>query len=58
MRRGAHIGRRGIRTWRAREVRVSTGGRWPVVADTTTIGSGPVEIRLEPAAFSIARPGR
>jgi diacylglycerol kinase (ATP) len=58
MRRGAHIGRRGIRTWRAHEVRVSTGGRWPVVADTTTIGTGTVEIRLEPAAFSIARPGR
>ena len=58
MRRGSHIGRRGIRTWRAREVRVSTGGRWPVVADTTTIGTGPVKISLEPAAFSIARPGR
>ena len=58
MRRGSHIGRRGIRAWRASEVRVSTGGRWPVVADTTTIGTGPVEIRLEPAAFSIARPGR
>ena len=26
--------------------------------EQTTIGTGPVEIRLEPAAFSIARPGR
>ena len=58
MRRGSHIGRRGIRTWRARTIRVSTGGRWPVVADTTNLGTGPVEIGIEPAAFSIARPGR
>src|SRR5262245_18233462 len=58
MRRGADMGRPGVHGWRARRIRVSTGERWPVIADTTDIGTGPVDIAVEPAAFTIAIPRR
>jgi diacylglycerol kinase (ATP) len=58
MRSGSHIGRRGVRTWRGREIRISTAGRWPVVADTTSLGTGTVSLTVEPAAFEIASPVR
>jgi diacylglycerol kinase (ATP) len=43
----------GIRRRRARRVRVSTGGRSPVIADTTDLGTGPVELTVEPAALRV-----
>lgn len=56
MRKGTHLGRRGVSTWRAEKIRISTGGRWPVIADTTSLGTGTVELTVEPASLEIARP--
>ena len=41
---------------RARHVRISTGGRSPVIADTTDLGTGPVELTVRPAALRIVAP--
>jgi diacylglycerol kinase (ATP) len=43
---------------RARRVRISTGGRSPVIADTTDLGSGPVDLTIRPAALRIVAPQR
>lgn len=58
MRKGTHLGRPGVSTWQAGTVRISTGGRWPVIADTTNLGTGTVELTVEPAAVELARPQR
>jgi diacylglycerol kinase (ATP) len=41
---------------RARRVRISTGGRSPVIADTTDLGTGPVDLTIRPAALRIVAP--
>jgi diacylglycerol kinase (ATP) len=56
LRRGTHVRRNGTRTWTARRVRVATGGRSPVVADTTNLGTGPVTLDVAPAALSVVTP--
>lgn len=56
LRRGTHLGRRGVRDWRARRIRIATGGRSPIIADTTNLGTGPVELTVEPAALEVASP--
>jgi diacylglycerol kinase (ATP) len=38
---------------RARHVRISTGGRSPVIADTIDLGTGPVDLTVRPAALRI-----
>jgi diacylglycerol kinase (ATP) len=38
---------------RARHVRLSTGGRSPVIADTTDLGTGPVDLTVLPGALRI-----
>jgi diacylglycerol kinase (ATP) len=38
---------------RAARVRISTGGRSPVIADTTDLGTGPVVLQVRPAALRI-----
>ena len=43
---------------RARRVRIVTGGRSPVIADTTDLGSGPVDLTIRPAALRIVAPRR
>lgn len=48
----------GYRCWRARRVRISTAGRSPIIADSTNLGAGPVELELAPAALAIVAPGR
>jgi diacylglycerol kinase (ATP) len=43
---------------RAGRVRISTGGRSPVIADTTDLGTGPVDLAIRPAALRIVVPQR
>jgi diacylglycerol kinase (ATP) len=54
LRRG--VDRPGIRRWRASRVRVSTGGRSPVVADSTLLGRGPVELTVAHDALRVVAP--
>lgn len=56
LRRGTHLGRRGTRTWTAESVRIATGGRSPVIADTTNLGTGPVTLEVAPAALALVAP--
>ena len=41
---------------RATRVRISTGGRSPVIADTTDLGTGPVDLTIRPAALRVVAP--
>jgi diacylglycerol kinase (ATP) len=56
LRRGTHVHRDGTRTWTAHRVRIATGGRSPVIADTTNLGVGPVTLSVAPAALSLVTP--
>jgi diacylglycerol kinase (ATP) len=56
LRRGTHVGRPGTRTWTAGRIRIATGGRSPVIADTTDLGTGPVTLAVEPAALALVAP--
>jgi diacylglycerol kinase (ATP) len=56
LRRGTHLRRRGTRTWTAERVRIATGGRSPVIADTTDLGTGPVTLEIVPAALPVVAP--
>jgi diacylglycerol kinase (ATP) len=56
LRHGTHLGRSGVRHWRARRVRIATGGRAPIIADTTNLGFGPVELSVQPGALRIVSP--
>jgi diacylglycerol kinase family enzyme len=51
LRAGAHIGQDGVSHRRVRHVRIAPGGRSPVIVDTTNLGSGTVELNVEPAAL-------
>jgi diacylglycerol kinase (ATP) len=53
LRRGAHLGRPGVTRVTARKVRLATGGRSPIIADTTNLGSGTVELTVVPGALQI-----
>ena len=56
LRRGTHLKQAGTRTWTAARVRVATGGKSPVIADTTNLGTGPVALEVEPAALPLVAP--
>jgi diacylglycerol kinase (ATP) len=56
LRRGTHLNRPGTRTWTAGRVRIVTGGRSPVIADTTNLGTGPVVLEAAPGALSVVAP--
>jgi diacylglycerol kinase (ATP) len=56
LRRGNHYGMPGVRTWRARNVRIDPGGASPVVADSTDLGSGRVELTVAPAVLEVVTP--
>jgi diacylglycerol kinase (ATP) len=56
LRDGAHLGRRGVRLWQAERIRIATGGSAPVIADTTNLGTGSVELTVVPAALPIVSP--
>lgn len=53
LRRGAHLGRPGVSRVAARRVRIATGGRSPIIADTTNLGSGTVELTVVPRALEL-----
>ncbi|MGH2921400.1 MAG: diacylglycerol/lipid kinase family protein [Gaiellaceae bacterium] len=58
VRRGTHLGRRGVRVRGARRIRIATRGRSPVVADTTVLSSGPVELAVRPHTLHVVAPAR
>jgi diacylglycerol kinase family enzyme len=53
LRKGTHVGRPGVQVRTARRVRIATGGRSPIIADTTNLGSGTVELTVERAALAV-----
>lgn len=53
LRRGTHLDRDGARAFRAETVRISTRGVSPVIADTTNLGSGTVELTVAPQALEL-----
>jgi diacylglycerol kinase (ATP) len=46
----------GIERSRVRRIRIVTGGRSPVIADTIDLGTGPVDLTIRPAALRIVAP--
>jgi diacylglycerol kinase (ATP) len=56
LRRGTHVGRRGVSVARASRVRIDPRGSSPVVADSTDLGSGPVELTVLPQALQVVTP--
>jgi diacylglycerol kinase (ATP) len=56
VRRGTHGGLPGVRTWRASSVRLDPGGASPVIADSTDLGSGPVELAVARGALQVVTP--
>ena len=52
LRRGTHLGRRGVAHERARSIRIATGGRSPIIADTTNVGET-AELTIAPRALAI-----
>jgi diacylglycerol kinase (ATP) len=57
LRRGHHLGRPEVTTWRARRIAIRTRGRSPVVADSEDLGSGPVFLEAVPGALRLVAPG-
>jgi diacylglycerol kinase (ATP) len=47
---------KGIVRDRARRIRIVTGGRSPVIADTLALGTGPVDLTIRPGALRIVAP--
>lgn len=56
LRRGTHLGREEVRAWRASRIRIDTGGRSPVICDSTNVGAGPVELEVERDALAVVAP--
>jgi diacylglycerol kinase (ATP) len=56
VRAGTHYGRPGVRAWRASHVRLDPGGASPVVADSTDLGAGPVDLQVVPGALQVVTP--
>ena len=53
LRRGTHLDRDGARIFRAEKVSISTRGASPVIADTTNLGSGTVELTVVSHALEL-----
>jgi diacylglycerol kinase (ATP) len=53
LRRGAHLALPGVTRLSAKSIRIATGGRSPIIADTTNLGTGTVELTVVPAALEI-----
>jgi diacylglycerol kinase (ATP) len=53
LRRGTHLERDGVRAFRAQTVRISTRGASPVIADTTDLGTGTVQLTAVPNALEL-----
>ncbi len=58
LKRGTHLGHGGVKIRLARQVRLAPDDRSPVVADTTVLSPGPVELAVRPRAVRIVGPGR
>jgi diacylglycerol kinase (ATP) len=58
LKRGTHLRRGGVRIRSARRIRIATRGRSPVVADTTVLSSGPVELTVHPRVIHVVGPAR
>jgi diacylglycerol kinase (ATP) len=58
LRRGTHLDRPGVNHMAAERIRISSGGRSPVVADTTDLGAGMVDIQVVPGALSVVQATR
>jgi diacylglycerol kinase (ATP) len=58
LKRGTHLAHAGARIRNAQRIRISTGGASPVVADTTVLGSGSVELAVRPNTISVVGPVR
>jgi diacylglycerol kinase (ATP) len=56
IRQGTHVDLPGVRHWRARRIRFATGGLAPIIADTTNLGFGAVELTVEPGALAVIAP--
>jgi diacylglycerol kinase (ATP) len=56
IRQGTHVDLPGVRHWRARRIRFATGGLAPIIADTTNLGFGAVELTVEPGALPVVAP--
>jgi diacylglycerol kinase (ATP) len=56
LRRGRHLGHRGVLRWQVRRLRIETRGRSPIMADTDDLGSGPVDVAVMPGALRIVMP--
>jgi diacylglycerol kinase (ATP) len=56
LRRGTHLDRPNVHTWRTPTATIDTGGCSPVVADSTDMGPGTVFLRAAPAALRLVRP--
>jgi diacylglycerol kinase (ATP) len=56
LRRGTIRRHPGVHLWRARTARIATHGASPIVADSTDLGSGSVDLRVLPAALRLVRP--
>ncbi len=56
LRRGTHLGHGTVREWRSGGLTIETRGRSPVMADTCDLGTGPVEVRVLPAAVRVVVP--
>jgi diacylglycerol kinase family enzyme len=56
LRRGVLLARPGLHLWRAQRIVLTTNGCSPIVADSTSLGFGPVELRAAPLALRLVRP--
>jgi diacylglycerol kinase (ATP) len=56
VRRGSHDGLPGVRRWRTSRVRLDPGGASPVIADSTDLGSGPVDLAVVRGALQVVKP--
>jgi diacylglycerol kinase (ATP) len=56
VRRGTHLDLPGVRTWRASHVRIDPGGASPVIADSTDLGVGPVDLTVARGALQVVTP--
>ncbi len=51
-----HSGNGKVQRYRAREIKVKTSPKMPVLADGTPLGKGTVKIRLRPRALRVIAP--
>ena len=45
-----------MRSWQAEQLRIDTGGWSPIVADSTDLGRGAVDVTVRPGALQVVAP--